>query len=255
MVYLGYTTLAGTQTVGCRDIVISLKNLYSINIMIKKGLIASIKIASTKEGRKMAKEAFRKAFKKHKSEVKRFKKVGTPVVPYDLVKADIKRKIKGTKLTTAVEVKATPGLRRKFISRIERAKRNRTPGGRPQIFGKAYASDKKGKSMNISLPKKQREAIQEDISQSVRKYLSERIGRKAQGGVMVKKMLVGGLLTKGIKYGYKQYRKAGGRSIIEIMRSNIRGAGKRSDAKTDVKFGIKLHGGRKLTQREKNRLR
>ena len=85
--------------------------------------------------------------------------------------------------------------------------------------------------------------------------MKERIGRKAAGGVMVKKMLVGGLLTKGIKYGYKQYRKAGGRSIIEIMRSGIKGAGKRSDAKTDVKFGIKLHGGRKLTQRDKNRLK
>jgi hypothetical protein len=152
--------------------------------MIKKGITFGIKVAASKEGRKMAKEAFRKAFKKHKSEVRRSKKVGTPVVPYDLVKADIKRKIKGTKLTTAAEVKAVPGLRRRFISRIERAKRNRTPGGRPQIFGKAYASDKKGKSMNITLPKKERAAIQEDISQSVRKFLSERIGRKLKGGVI-----------------------------------------------------------------------
>jgi hypothetical protein len=83
----------------------------------------------------------------------------------------------------------------------------------------------------------------------------KKIGRKAQGGVIVKKMLVGGLLTKGIKYGYKQYRKAGGKSILEIMKSGIRGSGKRNDAKTDVKFGIKLHGGRKLTQRDKNKLR
>jgi len=70
-----------------------------------------------------------------------------------------------------------------------------------------------------------------------------------------KKILVGGLLTKGIKYGYKQYRKAGGRSIIEIMKSGIKGSGKRSDAKTDVKFGIKMHGGSKLTARDKSRLR
>ena len=42
-----------------------------------------------------------------------------------------------------------------------------------------------------------------------------------------KKMLLGGLLTKGIKYGYKQYRKAGGRNIIEIMKSGVRGAGKK----------------------------
>ena len=39
------------------------------------------------------------------------------------------------------------------------------------------------------------------------------------------------------------------------MKSGIRGSGKRNDAKTDVKFGIKLHGGRKLTQRDKNKLR
>ena len=38
--------------------------------------------------------------------------------------------------------------------------------------------------MNITLPKKQRKAIQEDISQSVRKFLSERIGRKMRGGVI-----------------------------------------------------------------------
>ena len=152
--------------------------------MIKKGLIAGIKIASTKEGRKMAKEAFRKAFRKHKAEKKRQKiHKGVPVVPYDLVKADIKRKIKGTKLTTAVEVKATPGLRRRFISRIERAKRNRPPGGRPQILGKAYASDKKGKTMNITLPKKEREAIQKSISESVRRFMADKVGRKAKGGI------------------------------------------------------------------------
>ena len=140
--------------------------------MIKKGLTFGIKLTATKEGRKMAKEAFRKAFKKHKSEVRRNKrnKGATPVVPYNLIKADVKRKIKGTKLTTAAEVKAVPGLRRRILTRIERSKRNRTPGGRPQIFGKAYASDKKGKSMNITLPKKEREAIQEGISQSVRKF-------------------------------------------------------------------------------------
>jgi hypothetical protein len=71
----------------------------------------------------------------------------------------------------------------------------------------------------------------------------------------MKKMMLGGLLTQGIRYGYKQYRKAGGRSIIEIMKSGVRGSGKRSDAKADVKFGIKLHGGKKLTTRDKNKLK
>ena len=39
-------------------------------------------------------------------------------------------------------------------------------------------------------------------------------------------MLLGGLLTKGIKQAYKSYKKAGGRSITEIMKSGVRGAGK-----------------------------
>ena len=197
-----------------------------------------------------AKEQFRKAFRKYKSQVKRAKnpRVGGEigVEPYDLKKSKIKREIRSTKFMDKTAYKAAP-----------KTKSLPKGGPRPRIFGKAYASDKAGKrSMMIPMmTKRERAANQEAISESVRKFMKERIGRKAQGGVVVNKMLVGGLLTKGIKYGYKQYRKAGGRSIIEIMRSGIKGAGKRSDAKTDVKFGIKLHGGRKLTQRDKNRLR
>ena len=42
----------------------------------------------------MAKEAFRKVFRKHKSEVKRTKKTkgAVPTIPYQLKKADIKKK-------------------------------------------------------------------------------------------------------------------------------------------------------------------
>ena len=65
--------------------------------------------------------------------------------------------------------------------------------------------------------------------------------------------MMGGLLTKGIKLGYKQYRKAGGRSILQIMKSGVRGSGTRSAAKSDVRFGIKLHG-RNLTKRDKSLL-
>jgi len=72
---------------------------------------------------------------------------------------------------------------------------------------------------------------------------------------MYKKMLLGGLLTKGIKEGYKAYKRAGGRSIIEIMKSGVRGAGKRKDAKLDIKHGIKVHGGRHLTKRDLAKLR
>ena len=72
---------------------------------------------------------------------------------------------------------------------------------------------------------------------------------------MYKKMLVGGLLTKGIKKAYKAYKKSGGRSITEIMRSGVKGAGKRKDAKEDLKYGIKMHGSGKLTKRDLARLR
>ena len=68
-------------------------------------------------------------------------------------------------------------------------------------------------------------------------------------------MLLGGLLTKGIIKGYKAYKKAGGRSIVEIMKSGVKGAGKRKDAKADLKYGIKMHGGRHLTKRDLAKLR
>ena len=79
---------------------------------------------------------------------------------------------------------------------------------------------------------------------------------KALGKVIdKKKFLLGGLLTKGIKSAYKAYRKAGGRKTSDIMKQPVKGAGKRSDAKDDVKFGIRLHGkGRYLSQREINKL-
>jgi len=72
---------------------------------------------------------------------------------------------------------------------------------------------------------------------------------------MYKKMLVGGLLTKGIKEAYKAYKKSGGRSITEIMKSGVKGAGKRKDAKEDLKYGIKMHGSGKLTKRDLAKLR
>ena len=70
-----------------------------------------------------------------------------------------------------------------------------------------------------------------------------------------RKMMLGGLLTKGIKMAYKSYKKAGGRSITEIMKSGVRGAGKRSDAKTDIKYGIKMHGCKNLTKQDLAKLR
>tara|TARA_R100001015_G_C4497265_1_gene72924 strand:+ start:201 stop:452 length:252 start_codon:yes stop_codon:yes gene_type:complete len=51
-----------------------------------------------------------------------------------------------------------------------------------------------------------------------------------------RKMFLGGLLTKGIKAGYKEFRKSGGRSSREIMKIE---KVDRKTAKTDVKSGIR----------------
>ena len=159
-----------------------------------------------------AKEAFRRGFKKYKRGQRK-----TERVPYDLVKADIKRSIRGTKFFVGAEAKARPGIGKKGLPK----------GGRPRIFGKAYASDKAGKrSMMIPMmTKKERAANQEAISQSVRKFLKERMNRK----------LAGGLITKGIMGAFRKYVKSGGRKTSEIVKKS---GGRRSDAKADVKSGI-----------------
>ena len=175
-----------------------------------------------------AKEQFRKALRTHKASVRRNKRSKglTPIMDYGLLRNKVKRDIKNTKFMDKDAYKAAP-----------KTKSLPKGGPRPRIFGKAYASDKAGKrSMMIQMmTKKERAANQEAISQSVRKFMKERIGRKAQGGVVVKKMLIGGLLTKGIKYGYKLYRKAGGKKTSEIVKDS---KVSRSTAKRDVKSGI-----------------
>jgi len=194
-----------------------------------------------------AKEAFRRGFKKYKRG-----KRETERVPYDLVKADIKRKIRGTRFYVGAEAKARPGIGSKGLPK----------GGRPRIFGKAYASDKRGKSMQIPMmTKKQRAANQEAISQSVRKFMKERIGKKKKGGLqtiikvkkglekasalhagqakslgkLVPKKLLGGLLTTGIKTAAKKYFKTGNKTQQIVNKFG----GGRKFAKSDVKSGIR----------------
>jgi len=129
--------------------------------MMKKAIEAGFKFTASKEGRKQAKELFRKAFRKFKKQPKRER------VPYPLIKADVKRTIAGTKLITKADIKANPGTRRRILLRIEKAKRSRTAGGKPQIFGKAYASDKAGKTMQIQpLTKQQRKLMLKEMAES-----------------------------------------------------------------------------------------
>ena len=133
---------------------------------MKKGL----QFLATAEGRKMAKEAFRKGFKAFKSSVERKKKNprhSPPVIPYNLVKADVKRKIKGTKLTTSAEIKATPGLRRRMIVRIEKDKRAKEKFRKPVIVGKAFASDKAGKTLQVPpLTTAQRKKMKKEMAEA-----------------------------------------------------------------------------------------
>jgi len=194
-----------------------------------------------------AKEAFRRGFKKYKRG-----KRETERVPYDLVKADIKRKIRGTRFYVGAEAKARPGIGSKGLPK----------GGRPRFFGKAYASDKRGKSMQIPMmTKKQRAANQEAISQSVRKFMKEKIGKKKKGGLqtiikvkkglekasalhagqakslgkLIPKKLLGGFLTTGIKTAAKKYFKTGNKTQQIVNKFG----GGRKFAKQDVKSGIR----------------
>lgn len=124
-----------------------------------------------------AKEQFRKALKTHKASVRRNKKTRglTPILDYGLLRNKVKRDIKNTKFMDKAAYKAAP-----------KTKSLPKGGPRPRIFGKAYASDKAGKrSMMIPMmTKRERAANREAISESVRKFMKERIGRKKKGGVI-----------------------------------------------------------------------
>ena len=128
------------------------------------------------------KEGFRKMYRKHKSQVRRAKKDakrgirGTGIEPYGLKKRAFKKQIRSTKFMDKAAYLAAP-------------KTKSLPRGGPKVnvVGKAYASDKKGKSMMITLPKKEREAIQRSISESVRRFMADKVGRKAKGGISKRK--------------------------------------------------------------------
>ena len=235
--------------------------------MMKKLITTGAKITATKEGRKMAKEAFRKLFRKHKSEVRRTKKTKgfVPTIPYDLKKADLKKKIRGTKLVASAEFKAQPGLKRRIRVCIERAKINKKKFRPPVIVGKAFASDKPGRTMQIQpLTIEQRRRMKKEMAESAKSlYRKMFLEKKKKGGLhtikMVKrklekasaahagqakalgrvigkkKMLLGGLLTKGIKEAAKKYFKTGNKTQQIVNKHGV----SRSTAKEDVKSGIR----------------
>ena len=137
---------------------------------------------------KTVKEGFRRLRKQHASEVRRSKKTGTPVIPYDLKKADFKRKIRGTKFTGAAEFKAKPGLKRRLIIGIEKGRRRKKELRKPVTYGKAFASDRAAKrTLQIQpLSFKQRKLMKKEMEQSAKKlyekmFLSKK--RKRKGGL------------------------------------------------------------------------
>ena len=153
----------------------------------------------SKEAFDMAKGAFRKVFKKHKSEASRTKKTKglVPTVPYDLKKADVKKRLRSIKLTTAAEIKATPGARRKIFVGIEKAKIEKTKFKKPIIYGKAYASDK-GRTMQIQpLTRQQRKLMLKEMAVSADKGYKQvrkrKYGYNSGGDVKAIKTVAGKL--------------------------------------------------------------
>ena len=184
---------------------------------------------------KTVKEGFRRLHKAHKAEVKRSKKTKTPVVPFSLKKADFKRRIRGTKFTGAAEFKAQPGLKRRILVGIERSKREKKKFRKPVIYGKAFASDKAGKTMQVQpLTFAQRKQMKKEMAESaIRNYQLLLMRNKKKGGIAG--MLAGGLLTKGIKAAAKKYFKHGNKTQQIVNKFGVQ----RSTAKEDVKSGIR----------------
>jgi len=130
-----------------------------------------------------AKAGFRKLRKEHKSQVRRaakeFKRKGVviPVEPYDLKKKAFKRSFRKTKFMDKAAYLAAP--KTKKLPR----------GGKPTMIGKAFASDKRGKGLQVPMiTKGQRKAIQRSISDSVRTFLREKgVKGYKSGGMKVLK--------------------------------------------------------------------
>ena len=63
------------------------------------------------------------------------------------------------------------------------------------------------------------------------------------------KMLLGGLLSAGIRYGVKRYAKASGKKLIDLGKGQSK-----KFAKADKVEAVKLHGSTKLTKTDKIKL-
>ena len=131
---------------------------------------------------KTAKEAFRRgyrAWKTSKKQADKLKKKGygeTGIIPYS--KEPIKKAIRSVKFQgraakLAKKGKKPPGSKARGIS----------------FVGKGYQGDKT-RSMQVPMASKiQMRKIRKEISESVRKFMKEKIGRKNKGGLLRKPKL------------------------------------------------------------------
>ena len=63
------------------------------------------------------------------------------------------------------------------------------------------------------------------------------------------RLLIGGLLTAGIRYGLKRYAKASGKKLIDLGKGQSK-----KFAKADKVEAVKLHGATKLTKTDNLKL-
>ena len=106
-------------------------------------------------------------------------------------KADFKRKIRGTKFTASAEFKAQPGLKEELELVLRELKERKEKYRKPVIFGKAYASDKAGKTMQIQpLTFAQRKQMKKEMAESAkRNYQRIFMRNKKKGGLSTIKMV------------------------------------------------------------------
>tara|TARA_B100000035_G_scaffold91144_1_gene76933 strand:- start:326 stop:877 length:552 start_codon:yes stop_codon:yes gene_type:complete len=149
---------------------------------------------------KTAKEAFRKIYRKQKAQIRAAKRDPNRagVEPYDLKKSFLKKQLRGLKITGQAEFKAQPGLKNRIKLSIAKGKAEKAKFRKPVIVGKAYASDKAGKTLQVQpLTRNQRKQMLKEMAISAdRNYKKVRLrkfGYEKGGDVKTLKNVAGKL--------------------------------------------------------------
>ena len=160
---------------------------------------------------KTAKEAFRKIYRKQKAQIRAAKRDPNRagVEPYDLKKSFLKKQLRGLKVTGQAEFKAQPGLKNRIKLSIAKGKAEKAKFRKPAIVGKAYASDKAGKTMQIQpLTFAQRKLMKKEMAESAKRNYARLLTRnKKKGGDVRTLKNVAGKLDKASKAHAGQSKK------------------------------------------------